>query len=186
MGLTSRLLNLATLLSLAVSFASIAMWARSQFLVEGWERSPYPSGMIYRGSGWHEGWAVESAGGRLIYVKFKIFVYATDAPLVGGYQRHKEPLTPIWTSRRFPKYPRFVVPKHDSWRVPGVAEWFVIREFIFKPPGQYFAVSWLAVAAAAAALPCGRVCLRLWRRWRTTRPAFPVVPLPGHATEANA
>jgi hypothetical protein len=171
-----RLLNLVTLFSLLLSLAAAAMWARSHLVTEVWEFNPRPSGLIFGGQGWYEHRTVESGGGRLVYTKYRLFIRATDPPIVSGYQRRSDRFSPMRPNRRVPNYPlpsSMVPPPTSSGRIPGVAEWSSMPGYAFIPPGEFFTVSWLAMACIGGVLPGVRWGRQLWRWWK--RPAFPVV-----------
>ena len=169
-----RLLNFVTLLSLLMALVALGMWGRSQFVVEGWESKPQQAGIIYAGEGWHRQWAVESAGGRFVYVNYRIFISSTDPPIPGGYQRSAEPLTPLRQSRHFPRYPDRYVPTHTRGEIRGVVEWCDLPGYYFYPPGRFVGVSWLALSIAFGVVPAVRGGWRWWRWRQSSRPGFPV------------
>ena len=181
----TRASNVATALSLALALGAAAMWARSHYVVEGWESTPRPAGMVYQGSGFHGMWAVESSRGRVVYVRHKIYVrpdgttgdrlvafgaaYPSQRrpgfapvppgdPAPAGYYRANDAdaVTPARYNRRFRAGPRPVM----------------------GPPLQYVSVPWLAVASAGLILPLCRFGMYRWRMRH--RPGFQVLP-PGRS-----
>ena len=196
-----RLLNIVTALSLLLSLAAAGMWVRSQFVTEGWESDPRPSGMNYEGRGWYRHRVVESAGGRLVYADYRYFVRGEEPPPDdshlppairamnkshprGQWRRPPPTFTPPSPGYRQSAAPltpdlRGRVPESDPRNppsgygsIPGVAEWWIAPRY----GRRFIAVSWLPLALAFAVLPAGRGVL-WWRRWRQRRlPAFPVLP----------
>jgi hypothetical protein len=150
-------IKVTTTLSLLLALASTAMWVRSQFVTEAWEFRPRPALHSYNGVGWHKQRMVESAKGRVAYVKYDVFL--GDPAHAPGHRRR---LTP---------------PETVHGGIPGVIEWR------FMPQQRWFiAVSWLVPAFAGSLLPA----VRAWRRRRLRVQAFPVgdAPTARPATEA--
>jgi hypothetical protein len=117
--------------------------------------------------------AVESFGGRLVYVEYDRLVRLAPPPAT-GYQRFAATARYGFGSHAN-RFQRDSVPGvTQEGRFPGVAEWYFspVRRGSFAGRQRYIAVSWLAVAFAFAALPAARV-LRRWRR--PAGPAFPVI-----------
>ena len=69
-----RLFTFASTLSLLLSLATAAAWVRSQFVTEGWEFQPRPSGMNHQGTGWYGHRVLESGDGRLVYADYRYLV----------------------------------------------------------------------------------------------------------------
>src|SRR5215216_5652730 len=136
--MTRRLLSLATLLSLILSLTAAVMWVRGLYVVEGWDSTPHPSGLIYLGQGYYQQWGVESSNGRLAWVNFRFLVRPSPrslppgsphmagvippTPPTGGYYATNvsEAVSPSRHSRRYPAVTLARVQSHGS--IPGVAE----------------------------------------------------------------
>ena len=194
----SLLLNLATAASLALALASFSMSVRSEYVTEGWESKPRPSGMLYGGSGYHAQWAVESAKGRLVFVSYRMFIRSSpydppnsyrydshvakwvklpgDLPIASGHYRSAQARTPERQSRYPTKYPANYDKDypHSGFRVPGV-RWY--EKIGGADPGWFLGVSWHLIGCAGLILPAAWAV----RKWgRPLRPllrrrGFPVI-----------
>ena len=187
-----RISNLLVAASLALCLLSAGMWARSQSTDDAWLSKPetlyrWETGPQWRDwNGRHAGvWGryayhrfhiVGSANGRLVFVAFEEFDYATWHPqpptMRTGWYR-PAPATMLNRATYVP-----LVTGNSRFQIPGAVEWAsapTTGTFTFTGPRQYFSVSWL-VFVALFAIPPALGARRWWKRSR--RPAFtPILPL---------
>lgn len=172
-----RLLNLATLLSLAVSLTSVVMWTRSQYVSESWGLTAHPINGPFVGmpgvKGWERWQLMGSAEGRIVWASVDEMLWAGSVGSYGGGYRTGPFMPPEWTTI---EVLRMVVPAgRTHGRIPGV-EWASLAPTGGNRHVRVVTVSWLVPALAGAVLPAVRTGWRLWHNQRVRRrPAFPVI-----------
>jgi hypothetical protein len=171
-GMKRRLLNLATILSVVLSLAALAMQVRSGYGVpDSWELPPRPApsfnAEFQSGIVTHR--HIESTAGRLVWVNYDVMEVRPIPPVF--YQTAIIPLAPGQWGRDDPRHPREYLVGTEHGRIPYVVEWYLT-----PGGGWYIAVPWLSLFFAFALLPVARWLWSKRRARASTGPAFPVIP----------
>jgi hypothetical protein len=167
-----RLLNIATILSVVLSLAALAMQVRSGYVIDSWELPPRPApnfnAEFQSGIVTHR--HIESTAGRLVWVNYDAMEMGLMPPVF--YQRAVVPLAPGQLGRDDPRYPReYLALGTEHGRIPCVVEWYLTPR-----RGRYIAVPWLSLFFVSALLPVARWLWSKRRARASTGPAFPVIP----------
>jgi hypothetical protein len=166
------LFTLATILSVVLSLAALAMQVRSGYATDSWELPPRFAPNFYAAtkSGRVTHRHVESTAGRLVWVNYEVREEGFTPPV--SYQVVTEPLAPGQWGRGDVRHRNEYLPLGtEHGRIPYVAEWYLT-----PGGGRYITVPWLVLMFAGAALPVARW---LWSKRRVraaTGPAFPIIP----------
>jgi hypothetical protein len=179
-----RLLNLATILSVVLSLAALAMQVRSGYVIDSWELPPRPAPGFYAAAqtGVVTHRHFESTAGRFVWVDYAVWEEWLVPPV--SYQAAKEPLAPGQRgrndTRRWTEYRELGKPYLHHGRIPYVAEWY------FRDRYVYITVPWLSLFLAFALQPVARWLWSKRRARASTGPAFPVIPAGAEPTERDA